>query len=82
MVASSGVVAIDEVSQDRLEIRESDEAPAVERRPVALLEHRAVETLHDGVEVGRPRRGPVMGELQLGDCGREVLADELRLRCP
>jgi hypothetical protein len=77
-VAPTGVVAIEEVSQDPIEVCHAVESPAVERRPVALLQDRAVEPLDDRVVVRRTRRGPVVGELQLLDGGAEVPSDELR----
>src|SRR6266498_5568092 len=69
VVASTSVVPVKEVLQYPIEVRQSVEPAAVEGWPVALLEHRAVEPLDDGVVVGGSGRGAVMAELQLLDGG-------------
>jgi hypothetical protein len=56
VVAPAPIVALEEVSQDRLQIRQPIEAATVEGRAVALVKGRLVEALDDGVEV-RERGG-------------------------
>ncbi len=66
VVASAGVVPAEPVLQEPVQVHQPIVAPAMEGRPVALLQHGAVEPFHQGVVVGRAGRDPVVVDLELG----------------
>ena len=76
-VRTAGVVAVDEVLQDVIDVGHPIEPTSVERRAIALVQDRAVEPLDHRVVVGRARRDPVMGDAQLLAGPAEGVTDEL-----
>src|SRR5512138_362060 len=61
-VRTSGVVAVDEVLQDVVDVGQPVEPTSVEGHSVALVQDRAVEPLDHGIVVGRARRDPMVGD--------------------
>jgi len=59
-VRAAGVVAVNEVLQDLVDVGQPVEPTPVEGHPVALVQDRAVEPLDHRVVVGRARRDPAM----------------------
>lgn len=76
--SATGVVAVHPALELAVELGRGVEALPVERRPVELLEHRALEPLAHGVVVGRTGRDAVVVDATVGHGVAEGEAGELR----
>jgi hypothetical protein len=76
VVAAPGVVGLEPALELGVEVGQTSEALAVERRPAELLEGGALEAFADRVVIGRARRDAMLADAKLLEVAGEGLAGE------